>query len=366
MHITLPSPAPSADPLVEWLGSAGTLAPLSVAAPLDVGAALVVAFAAAFLVGVILFVRDCIVLRRCVRDWRTRSRPAAGLRALLPLELADLPAEIRIVEQSAVAAVTGLLRPTVWLGDRHTDAHRVLVLTHELWHVRVRDPWWLFAIAAVRRAYWWNPLVAYVARQAVLMIEAACDQRCAAQLGRAHYRGQLASLLLAANLPAPRLMAAANGGNLDVQRLRLLGEPLQLRARDLMLIAMLSAGAIATTAAAVVERLPQLREDRSLGTDLPETPAGAALTTLIRAVNGDNAELIVELLGAYTPQELPLPLPLPLPEGSTVRVVEITHSEPLRIEYVVESSGGVRYAGALAVSAASPQDIIATRLRPLP
>ncbi len=116
-----------------------------------------------------------------------RSRPADELRALLPRELAAVAADVRLVEGSSIAAASGVLRPTIWLGDRHTDVHRTLVLVHELWHVRARDPAWLLAIAAVRRAYWWNPLVAYLARQAVLMIESTCDHRCAVQFGKAAY-----------------------------------------------------------------------------------------------------------------------------------------------------------------------------------
>jgi hypothetical protein len=81
---------------------------------------------------------------------------------------------------------------------------------------------------------------------------------------------------------------------------------------------------------------------------------------LIRAANGGETELVVELLGAYTPQELALPLP----ESANVRLVEVLHSEPLRIQYVVESASGERYAGELAVSAAAAA-ITATRLRPL-
>ena len=42
-----------------------------------------------------------------------------------------------------------------------------------------------------------------------------------------------------------------------MQRLRLLGEPLRLRARDLALIATLAAAGTATAAVAVVERVPE-------------------------------------------------------------------------------------------------------------
>ncbi len=377
IRIALPSSSAAA-PLVAWLDAAEALVPLPAAPSFDPGAALGYAVAAAFLAGLAVFACDCVALRRCLRTWRARSRPADDLRALLPRELAAVAAEIRVVEQSTVAAVSGLFRPTIWLGDRHLGRHRTLVLTHEMWHVRARDPAWLFAIAALRRAYWWNPLVAYLARQAVLMLESTCDQRCAAQLGKTSYRTELASLLLATTATAPRLVASIGAGSLDVQRLRLLGEPLRLRARDVALIAALVAAGAATAVAAVGERSPagtdlfsaqmdlplrgaQRAENGSVP-GLPATPAGDALAALIRAANGGNAELVVELLGAYTPQELALPLP----DSANVRVVEILRSEPLSIEYVVEGASGERYAGELAVSRSATTDITATRLRPLP
>ena len=356
IHFALPQSSAAA-PLVDWLGTAQSLAPLSAAergqiyfpskidpSPFAVGYLL----AAAFVVGLALFVRDCLALRRCLRGWHARSRCGEHLRALLPRELATVAAKIRIVEGSAIAAASGVLAPTVWLGDRHTEAQRKLSLVHEVWHVRARDPAWVGLIAAVRRAYWWNPLVAYLARQAVLMIESTCDHRCAAELGKAHYVSQLASLLLAATAPAPRLVATIGTANVDVQRLRLLGQPLRVRARDLVLLVALAVSGTAAAAIAVVERSAPVAEAAPLGVELPATPAGNALASLLRAANAGDSAAVAELLGAYTPQELRLPLPHTSGEA---RVVEVLRSEPLRIEYVVESRGsGARYVGAIAVA----------------
>ena len=78
---------------------------------------------------------------------------------------------------------------------------------------------------------------------------------------------------------------------------------------------------------------------------LPATPAGAALAILVRAANVRDSEVLNDLLGAYTPQELPLPLPHGAGE---LRVVEVLRSEPLRIEYIVESRAtGLRHVGEL-------------------
>ena len=234
IHIALPSSSAAA-PLVEWLGGAqaSTLQPAQ--ARLDASAALGVAVAAAFFVGFVLFVCDCVALRRCLRSWRARSRPGEHLRALLPGELAAVAADIRIVDGSAIAAASGALRPTIWLGGRHTEAQLRVALVHETWHVRARDPVWVALIALVRRAYWWNPLVAHLARQALLMIESACDHRCAAQLGKAHYMSQLASLLLAGTAPATFARRSAGCGDLrspQARRHTVASSPVALNVED--------------------------------------------------------------------------------------------------------------------------------------
>ena len=250
------------------------------------------ALAAASLIGLVLFVGDCVALRHCVRRWRATSRPADGLRSLLPPELAQVPAEIRIVENSNVAAASGYLAPTIWIGDRYVGERRRLTVIHEMWHVRSRDPLWLASIAAVRRAYWWNPLVAYLARQAMLMIESTCDHRSAEHFDKSRYITELAALLLADATPAPRLMATVHAASLNVQRLRLLGARLRLRARDVVLLAALGASAAATAMTSVVEYEAMAALAEQPSTVLPATPAGAALAILVRAANVRDSEVL--------------------------------------------------------------------------
>ena len=85
---------------------------------------------------------------------------------------------------------------------------------------------------------------------------------------------------------------------------------------------------------------------------------------LVRAANARDGELLNDLLGAYTPQELPLPLPRGAGE---LRVVEVLRSEPLRIEYVVESRAtGLRHVGELEVGDSTGTTITASRLQRLP
>ena len=165
----------------------------------------------------------------------------------------EYAAEIRIVANSDIAAASGYRNPTVWIGDCYDGEQLRLILIHELCHLRARDPVWLLALTALRRAYWWNPLVAHLARQAVLMLESICDHRSAAHFEKRRYVGELASLVLAGATPAPHMMATARTGNLDVQRLRLLRTTLRVRARDVAVVVAFGVGAAGIAAANVVE-----------------------------------------------------------------------------------------------------------------
>jgi beta-lactamase regulating signal transducer with metallopeptidase domain len=359
IRIAWPSSDTFASPIGESLAAAAQLAPLRGAPWLETGTLLGYVVAAASLMGLALLAFDCLALGRCIRRWRAASRPGDELRHGLPPELAAVPAEIRIVADSDVAAATGWARPTIWIGDRHTGTRLKLALVHELTHARQRDPLWLVAIAAVRRLYWWNPLVAYLARQSVLMIESTCDHESAAHFAKDQYVAELASMLLAGAEPTPRLVATARTPNLDVLRLRLLGTDLRLRVRDVALLVTVSAIGAATATASVVE--PEQPLVALPAFVLPDTPAGAALATLLRATNTGDSELLTEILGAYTPQELPLPLPR---DAGQVRVVDVLHSDPLRIEYVVESRSGARHVGEIAVTASA--EITESRLKSVP
>jgi hypothetical protein len=361
IRIALPSSGTFAAPIGESLAAAAGLAPLRDAPWLEAGVLLGYVVATASLVGLALFVGDCLALTRCVRRWRAASRAGDELRASLPPELAAVPAEIRIVADSDIAAATGWLRPMIWVGDRHTGTRLKLALVHELTHARQRDTLWLLGVAAVRRLYWWNPLVAYIARQAVLMIESTCDHESAAHFAKEQYVAELASMLLAGAAPTSRLVATVRTANLDVLRLRLLGTDLRLRLRDVALLTAVGAIGAATATASVVEPEQPLAALPAFA--LPDTPAGAALATLIRATNTGDSDVLTELLGAYTPQELPLPLPR---DAGQVRVVDVLHSDPLRIGYVVESRGGARHVGEIAVSVSPAVEITESRLRSVP
>jgi beta-lactamase regulating signal transducer with metallopeptidase domain len=369
IRIPLAKPAsielPLREPLERIATLGGTISDGAASAvPVAVGCAL----AALFLIGLAQFAGDWLALRRCVRRWRAASRPAEELRAELPAELRGVAAEIRVVRGSRVAAASGWLKPVIWIGDRHTGAALKLVLMHEMWHARQRDPIAIALIAAVRRAYWWNPLVARLAREAVLMLEAACDHCCAARFGKSRYIAELAALMLDDASPPPRLLATARSASANVARLRLLGAELRLRARDAALLAALTVAGVVTAAASVVEQAVARAdvaippgEPRSAA--IPRTPAGRALEALLGAANAGDTELLRDVLNAYTPQEMQLPFP----SGGDLRIVDVLRSEPLRIEYVVEARDGkARRIGEIEVADSAAHEITGSRLRELP
>jgi beta-lactamase regulating signal transducer with metallopeptidase domain len=267
--------------------------------------------AAAFAIGAAWFVVDCVGLRASIASWRVRSRNGEHLRALLPPLLRPTRAAIRIVAGSRVAAAAGWLRPTIWIGDRFDPADTRVALVHECWHARRGDPLLIAAIVLVKRVYWWNPIVARLAGHALMLVEAACDRRCAASLGTSHYVERLASMMLDRGAGAsPRLAAAARGRE-NLLRLELLSRPSLWRARDCALLVALCVFGAGIVSWRVSEALPSplIAQPSWSRVAIPGTPAGKALVALLD-------------LDAWS---------------SGVELVEIVRSEPLRIEYIVEN-----------------------------
>jgi len=130
-----------------------------------------------------------------------------------------------------------------------------------------------------------------------------------------------------------------------------------------VLLAALGASAAATAMTSVVEYEAKAALGERPSTVLPATPAGTALAILVRAANVHDSEVLNDLLGAYTPQELALPLPR---GGGELRLVDVLRSEPLRIEYIVESRATGRHVGELEVGDSTGTTITASRLQSLP
>jgi beta-lactamase regulating signal transducer with metallopeptidase domain len=211
-----------------------------------------------FVPGLYRFAADYAGHRRKLGGWRARSRDGAQLRARAPRALAAQRCTIRVVEGCTVAAATGLLRPVVWLGERLTGHGLETALTHELCHLRRRDPLWLLAIGLLARLYWWNPIVAAQARQATRWLEMTCDRDCARLLGTVRYGHALAELLLrAVESEGPALAPTIAGGSFNLRRLVELEREPRLGVRGTLAIAACALASVG--AAAVGTALPDPR-----------------------------------------------------------------------------------------------------------
>lgn len=190
---------------------------------------------AVFVPGLIWFAADLSSYAATVRRWRRNSRCGRELGRLLPGNPRDRLPPIRVVADSSAAAVAGVFRPTIFVGERIADSEALrAALTHEWCHARRRDPFWLTLVMLVARLYCFNPLVLALRREAILAIEAGCDESCARLLGRREYRGTLARLVLEGQDRRDlRFAPTLKTPSLNLARLRLLERGPRLDARAL-------------------------------------------------------------------------------------------------------------------------------------
>lgn len=194
----------SSAPAADWVGTGG--AQLSVIRQGLVASAESLApvmpvvswwWLAVFVPGLAWFVADLSAYAWTVRRWQRDGRAADELGQLLPIGLRDPAPRIHLVAGSSVAAAAGVLRPTIFIGDRIGDRDALrAALTHESCHARRHDPLRLILVMLIGRLYWFNPVVLTLKRQAVLAIEAGCDEECVRRLGRRQYCSTLARLVL--------------------------------------------------------------------------------------------------------------------------------------------------------------------------
>ena len=103
------------------------------------------------------------------------------------------------------ATATGLLRPTLWIGQQHLDdERRASILLHEAMHLHRHHTQIAVALTFLRCLFWWQPFVWLWVWLARRELELDCDEACAEVLGRDRYRTTLASLIHDA-VPQPGL-----------------------------------------------------------------------------------------------------------------------------------------------------------------
>ena len=183
--------------------------------------------------GLLMFGADVLRYHRTLKLWRRDSLGGETLRGLLPEAVRRVPYAIRIVPGSRIAATTGLLRGTIWVGEGltgHSDLNAALL--HECLHIARKDTVAILAVTLLKRLYYWNPIVRHFAHRADFFIEAACDERCARLLGRSEYRTSLARLILdSQSTPRVAFASTVRTGKHDLARVAALGRVPRLHAR---------------------------------------------------------------------------------------------------------------------------------------
>ena len=176
---------------------------------------LVVALALGLSAFMLLIVRQ----RSSLRRWRRVARDGAYLLGDLPHRV-QAKCDVRILPGSACAAVTGVLNPTVWIGESQLDDPRLrYMLAHELLHVRRHHTSLVMVLSLLRCLFWWQPfawLWVWLVRRE---LEHDCDEACGELLGYADYRATLASLIRDA-VPQPSGLALVGRRSFNLRRVR--------------------------------------------------------------------------------------------------------------------------------------------------
>ena len=194
--------------------------------------------------------------------------------------------EIRILPDSDVAVTTPSRTTfgfpgrtsTVWLGDRHIrDSRLGSVLTHELVHVGRRDPQAETVLTICRCLLWWHPLAWLWSSLCRREMELACDEECAALLGRVQYRNTLATLIR--DLNPGTGVAMISHGSFNLRRARSLMRPKAAKTRHWL----------AAVAAVVV--MPGLAIELVVDTPI-QNPYARFLSDGIRLVDDERGQRI--------------------------------------------------------------------------
>jgi beta-lactamase regulating signal transducer with metallopeptidase domain len=152
----------------------------------------------------------------------------------------SLPAGVVVRESKSVGspAVVCWWRPCILLPRSWrawSDAKRAAVLSHELAHLRRRDPQLSLLTEIATVLYWFHPVSWWIKRQLSRLAELACDEAAAISIGDRLAYARFLVEIAAANRPNFRsrlgaTMARSTDVGNRVQRLLDLSEPLTARA----------------------------------------------------------------------------------------------------------------------------------------
>lgn len=162
------------------------------------------------------------------------------------------PVRIRMIRGEFDACVTGVFRPTIWVGQRHLHSdHFPSLLFHEWVHLKNGDGFWHVAIHLLQRLFWWNPLSQFFAYQAKAYLELRCDETCGKSLSPEVYGSHLAQALLVRSGLKPTNQLAlgyTRSKNLDIKRIIYLRRSFQMKSLHVLLILMVAMVGLGVTA----------------------------------------------------------------------------------------------------------------------
>ena len=215
-----------------------------------------------FAPGALYFLVDLVRRTRRLERLERTSQDGEYLRSLLPESLHSIPGRIRIVPGSNAMA-TGIRRGTIWVGvDLCAHPEVKTALVHECCHLRRGDASLILAVNLVRRLYCWNPVVALLCRELLLLIEQACDAKSATVLGKSDYQRSLARLLVEASAEDMTLVPGVLSGSSGYRRIRAIESGSASALRRVNATAVVLAASLLAVSVNAQQRDPRIAEWR--------------------------------------------------------------------------------------------------------
>jgi beta-lactamase regulating signal transducer with metallopeptidase domain len=182
-------------------------------------------------VGLLLLVMDILRYKIVTTKWRKSSSAIPQIWAQLKLVNPNI--EVRHLPKTDAGMATGLLSPTIWLGDKlKNEAQQKAALVHELTHIKQGDIPILWSINAIQKLLWFNPIVWKFAKYAKQQIELSCDERCESQFPQGEYQKQLIQIILGSRQnkhPQSKVLAMNSDKSFNLQRVQKLNQDTSMK-----------------------------------------------------------------------------------------------------------------------------------------
>ena len=191
----------------------------------NVQAQSVISFTAIFMllsvVGFVLFIIDMASLKRLLRTYSSKSKSYKKINSI----------EIYTVKDSDNVFTVGLLKPTIYIGDKYIVSESLpSIIQHEFQHIKNKDQIWLLIITFIQKIFWWNPVVLILSKQARNHIELSCDEMCKLNSSDNSYQKNLAQILLNQHKPSGPLTSAFFGkSKLNIYRIKQLTKDFNMK-----------------------------------------------------------------------------------------------------------------------------------------